>query len=390
MNQPFRDPAPVRTPAMLRPWCLRTLALVVLLAFGSVGAVRTMERARMFGAIGLAGAAEIGVWLGVGLAAAGLLLSVGAIVRLLADVRAGLERIERFQYETHPTSTGDPDEGTATSYGSTGEPDGAAAGEWQELLMVLRDIRDNGLLSEEERHEKKQRVGEDEIRNTRAAVSSLIEGDDFVQARAMAERLQQKYPDNAAAALVGEVETAREKRESSDIRQCEKQVDELTSISAWDRARQLAEDLRQRHPDAVEPLQLIDRIEREFQVFQQGQRQRMYAEIQRYTSRRRWVEALSAARTFIERFPRCQESEMLQVEIPTLRDNAEIAMRQDMEAEIMDLATHGRYMEAAALARKVIEQFPESPQAEVLRGQLERLDQLANDPDAPPARVRID
>jgi len=134
----------------------------------------------------------------------------------------------------------------------------------------------------------------------------------------------------------------------------------------------------------------MDRIEREFQVFQQEQRQRMYAEIQRYTSRRRWVEALAAARTFIERFPQSPESEMLQVEIPTLRDNAEIAMRQDMEAEIMDLATHGRYMEAAALARKVIKQFPKSPQAEVLHGQLERLDQLANDPDAPPARVRID
>lgn len=81
---------------------------------------------------------------------------------------------------------------------------------------------------------------------------------------------------------------------------------------------------------------------------------------------------------------------MLAAELPTLNANAEIGVRQEMESEIMELATHGRYMEAVDLAKSVIAQFPESPQAAVLRAQLGRLEELANDPSAPPARVRID
>ena len=43
---------------------------------------------------------------------------------------------------------------------------------------------------------------------------------------------------------------AREKREAADIRESAKQIDDLISISAWERARELAEQLRARHPEA--------------------------------------------------------------------------------------------------------------------------------------------
>ncbi len=65
-------------------------------------------------------------------------------------------------------------------------------------------------------------------------------------------------------------------------------------------------------------------------------------------------------------------------------------MRQKLEARIMDFAKHGRYLEAVELAKKVIEKYPTSPQAEALRSQLPRLEELANDPNAPPARLRLD
>ena len=85
------------------------------------------------------------------------------------------------------------------------------------------------------------------------------------------------------------------------------------------------------------------------------------------------VLVLAAARVFVERFPGCEESEALLMEIPTLKANAEIDARQFLEAKIMDCARHGRYIEAVDLAKKVIAQFPESPQAEALRKQLDRL-----------------
>jgi hypothetical protein len=120
------------------------------------------------------------------------------------------------------------------------------------------------------------------------------------------------------------------------------------------------------------------------------QRRRMYAEVQRFVTRKRWEEALAAARTFVERFEGSDDAEAVRMQIPTLEMNAEIEVRQQLEAQIMDLARHGRYIEAASLARRVIAQYPESPQAEALRSQISRLEELATNPNAPPARVRID
>ena len=79
--------------------------------------------------------------------------------------------------------------------------------------------------------------------------------------------------------------------------------------------------------------------------------------------------------------------------LPTLGEpasNWEIEKRQKLEAQIMDLAKRGRYMEAVELARKVIARYPDSPQAEALRLRLDRLVELADDPGAPPARIRLD
>ena len=84
------------------------------------------------------------------------------------------------------------------------------------------------------------------------------------------------------------------------------------------------------------------------------------------------------------------DAEALRMQVPTLEANAEIETRQQLEAQIMALVKHGRYIEATALAKRVIEQYPDSPQAEALRRQIDRLEELATNPDAPPARVRID
>lgn len=384
MSEAASHPKPVRKSSPTAA-TVTALSALVFVGFVLVGAAKTAERWPDRASLSLAEIAELCLWPIMGLAAGGVLLAASALLRLAVGVRAGLERLERFQYEIQ-SSTAPP---ATTTEGDGGGPGGSA--QWHELLLLLRDLRDNSLLSDEERREKKGRVTQDEIHNARIALRTLLSEDEFGQARELAENLHRTHPDeDDAASLLDEVERARQRREATDIGECAKQVDDLINISAWDRARQLAEQLQQRHPEAIEARQLSARIERDYEVVQREQRQRMYAEIQRYTTRRRWAEARAAARTFIERFPNCDESKLLAAELPTLNSNAEIGVRQRMEAEIMDLATHGRYMEAVDLARSVIEQFPGSPQAEVLRAQLGRLEELANDPNAPPARVRID
>jgi len=342
--------------------------------------------------------AEFAVYIAAGLACGGGLVGLSALLRHLKELQTAFGRLERFQYEMkeaaddadadHPTSTSLT---TAREDEEREEPQADRPGRQDMVLEILMDIRDNSLLSVEERREKQIRVADEDFHEAGAEIRPLIEDGEFAKARQITEAILRKYPrDDRASELTAQVERAREQQESNDVVSCERQVDDLISISAWGRARELAQQLQLGHPDSVEARQLLLRIERHHRLFEEEQRRRMNAEVQRLVTRRRWEEALAAARTFIERFPGCEESEAVRMQVPTLEANAEIEERQRLEARIMEYVRHGRYIEAVSLARQVIEQFPDSPQAEALRAQLERLEELAENPDAPPARIRVE
>ncbi|QDV89551.1 hypothetical protein RAS2_06210 [Phycisphaerae bacterium RAS2] len=353
--------------------------------------------------------AEFVLWLAVGVLAGGVLAAMSTVVALLRELRDGLVRVERYQYELGQRTQRDAVNEAAkmdTVFGMQLDasadvrrdpmPDPprdrpAAEIPWREIVQALHDIRDYTLLSDDQRREKKSRYDEEQWRQGREMMQSALAAHDFSAARRVAEDLARRFSNRAeATALPAEVETAREQFESSDVVTATKQVNDLINISAWQRARDVAQQLQQRHPDSNEARQLLLRIEREHNLAQGEQQRRMAAEVQRYVSRRRWEEALAAAKTFIERFPQSADAEALRLQLPTLEANAEIEVRQQLEAKIMDLARHGRYIQAADLARQVIAQFPGSPQAEALRSQLARLEDLANNPSAPPARIRLE
>ncbi len=342
--------------------------------------------------------AEFATYIAAGFACGGLLVGLSALLRHLKELQNAFGRLERFQYEMkeaaddaeadHPTSTSlmapredEPGE----------EPHADRPSRQDAVLDILMDIRDNSLLSVEERREKQTRVAEEDFHEAGLQIHPLIEKGEFAKARQITDAILRKYPhDDRTSELSAQVERAREQQESDDVVSCEKQVNDLISISAWGRARELAQQLQRRHPDSAEARRLLLRIERDHRLFEEEQRRRMNAEVQRLVTRRRWEEALAAARTFIERFPGCEESEAVRMQLPTLEANAEIEQRQRVEGRIMEYVKHGRYMEAVSLSRQVIEEFPDSPQAEALRAQLPRLEELADNPDAPPARVRVD
>jgi len=336
--------------------------------------------------------------LAAGLACGGLLLGLSALLRVLRGIHDAALRLEDLSYDSRESSR--PTGGGERS--SISQPAGTVDGDaddtlfssttpWREVVALLEDIRDNSLLSDQQREEKRLHVAEEEIHNATLKVRDLTAHGEYAQARQLVAAIVRRFPNEPGARELSEqVEDARERHESEDVRSCTQQVNDLITISAWDRAQELADQLRQRHPDSVEARQLLLRIGRERRLFEEEQRRRMNAEVQRFVTRRRWEEALAAARTFIERFPDCEESAALRMELPTLEANTEIEVRQYLEAKIMDCARHGRYIEAVDLARKVIADYPESPQAEALRNQLDRLEELAENPDAPPARIRIE
>ncbi|MFQ5430062.1 MAG: hypothetical protein ACE5E1_07100 [Phycisphaerae bacterium] len=388
------DERPPRSTKVLRVAGVLVLALAVpggvLLGLAEIG------RPAFAAAPACVAAARVALLLAAGLTCAGILVGLALLLRELRALQSTCARLEDNQSAMNAALTALRDtDGSSERHRQPGDESDSAgalsAAPWNEIRDFLADIRDNTLLSDAERAEKKLRVAEAEIEEASANIRSLTLKGEFARTREIAEAIQRKYPnDERVLELVKQVEEAREEHEAEDVRACTRQVEDLISISAWDRARELAEQLQQRHPDSVEARRLLLRIAREHRLFEEEQRRRMNAEVQRFVTRRRWEEALAAAHTFIERFPGCEEAEAVRMQVPTLEANAEIEVRQRLEAKIMDFARHGRYIEAVELARQVIERFPGSPQAEALRKQIDRLQELADDPGAAPARIRID
>jgi tetratricopeptide (TPR) repeat protein len=375
---------------------LLALGGAVFVLFAVVGAVWLTGRSGDSEGWGAAEYGGFGLFLLVGLTGGGLFFGMSALLRALRGLHASLVRAEHLLSDIQSQAAPSQDIAAPFAPVPTPLPDAESAdshagqdGQWQTVLSSLEDIQDSLLLSPRERKEKRERTANEDIQNAQVLVGSLTEGGDFGQAREVALTLQRRYPsDTRASDLVERVEHAREQHEAEDVNSFTRQVNDLISISAWERARQLTQQLLESHPDSAEARQLWLKVERQHRAFSDEQRRRMNAEIQRFVTRRRWEEALAAARIFVQRFPNCEDSEALRMQIPTLEANADIEVRQRLEAEIVDRAREGRYIEAAELARKIIEQYPDSPQAQVLRSQLGRLEELAQDPGAQPARVR--
>jgi outer membrane protein assembly factor BamD (BamD/ComL family) len=261
----------------------------------------------------------------------------------------------------------------------------------KEVVRLLQELRDLSILPEEERRKRAMELAENELTKVQARIRFFIAEGDFAKAEDAAKEIAARRPQDARALELAEiVELSREQHEVGEVAAITQEVNDLISMSAWSQARQKVQELQERYPDNSDARQLMVRIEREYRIFQDEQQRRRYAEVQRFVSRKRWEEAKAAAHAFVERFAGSDDAEAVRLQIPTLELNAEIEVRQRLEAEIMDLAKHGRYIDATALAKRVIAQYPDSPQADALRQQISRLEELATNPSAPPARLRID
>ena len=87
-------------------------------------------------------------------------------------------------------------------------------------------------------------------------------------------------------------------------------------------------------------------------------------------TQQRWSEAVAAAEEFLQAYPGSLEAQSLAVEIRTLGENAEIQRRKHFETQIQQHLRAQRFADALRLARHVVESFPQSPQAQVLRRQI--------------------
>ncbi|NLU20412.1 MAG: hypothetical protein GXW89_06950 [Phycisphaerae bacterium] len=247
-----------------------------------------------------------------------------------------------------------------------------------ELRAILAEIRDILLLPQEHRLRRYQALVEAEYTRRLAAAERFIASRDFHRARAELTALTQRFEmDDRIRDARNRLEQAADEARAQDIAQAATRIQDLMGLGRWAEAEHLARELADKYPAAGDAAALLERVSRERRLFEQRHRQRMLEEIQQLVHQRRWREAAEGTRRFLEMFPNDIEAPPLREQLKTLDANAEIQTRQQLEAQYKELIQQHRYWDAVGLANRIIAQYPMSPQANALRGQIGRLEELA-------------
>jgi len=314
------------------------------------------------------------------MAAVVVLLAGWAFGMLLWGVGQLLRRFEDLLELLRATMTASSTGGLPTALSARGPDAGRGPEErlLEELVRLTREVRDIELLSEEERRERLRAESSELAGRLESEIPALLREHKLHEARQRLQRARSRFPSLPRwKALAEQVEQARAKFEAHDIDVATREVDDLIALAAWDRAVEVVRDLRRRHPSSDKVAELDRRLATTRERATAEERARLMSQAQDATTRREWRDALRLVETVLERFPNSAEARDLRLQVPTLKANIEVLARQEMETRIRDLIKEQRFREGLAVARELIQSYPHSPQATVLREQLPRLEQRA-------------
>ena len=249
----------------------------------------------------------------------------------------------------------------------------------EELVHLTRELRDIELLSEPERAARLKHESDELVQQLGHDIPALLREHNLQEAQQRLQRARRRFPSLAQwDALARQIEQARAQFETHDLEMATREVDDLAALGAWERAVDIVRTLRQRHPTSEKVAELTRRVALARDKATAEERARLMSQAQDATNRRQWGQALRLVETVITRFPGSAEAHELRIQLSTVRTNAEIQRRQEMEAQIRGLLKEHHFSDALRIANELIEQYPESPQAHALREQiLPRLEQRA-------------
>jgi hypothetical protein len=377
-----RQRAPGVSLAVITARLLQILAIVVALAgFGGplarLAAIAKPGQPLPPDAILLAVVAIV-----IALSYAAALFALGVLVQVGDATRELAGRIEQRQRESTGVTPAQeapwasPLPSVETSAVSTGISRQQAA----RMLSLLEAIQEASLLTDQQRRARWERLAAQRSQALHRQIEELLREGRFVQARQLADELETRWErPEAASDLRERIRTARDEAHTADLADARRRTDEFMSVGRWDRANEVAEELVLKYQDSAESAQLRDRVKREWGLAEAEQRRQLQKHIEQAVAERQWSQATVRAEQFLAKFGDSDAARLIREKLPTLRANAEIETRQHAEGDIKELIRRQRYGEALQRARDLVEKYPNSPQAEALRGQIPRLEQRAQE-----------
>ncbi|MFP4216534.1 MAG: tetratricopeptide repeat protein [Phycisphaerae bacterium] len=250
----------------------------------------------------------------------------------------------------------------------------------EQLMTRIDEIESTVMLSPEELQQRRTQRQSERIEQYRSQIREAMEQQDFAQARHVLDELAREEPGGGEVeSLLAELEEARNQAEGEQFSNAVQRVEDLMAVSRFEQALEAARRLRDAHPDAKGAQALVDRVQREHDAYRDERRSRLYGQVEKLVTARRWGKAVQAAEEFLEAYPDAPEAELVGVQMDTLRENARIEEVRAYRDRIRDYIERRRFSEAIELAREVIRDHPDTAAAQELRQQLPRLKQLAAD-----------
>lgn len=292
---------------------------------------------------------SIAIWVFIG----GLLLTL-SFVFLVAAISAGIResRSARRQVPNSPVSQANP-----TSL--------------EEVARLLQAIEANTRLSEKE---KLERSRNEKIDSARQAIARYVEEARWSEAEALAGELGRLYSgDPEAGELSRLVERSRDADRARQLQELEANVKAHVEARRWTEARQALEELKTDFPDSPEAVELAELIcLRQQQAFEE-EKHGLIARIDGYIRQEHWQEALEGARDLISRYPKTPEAEELRRQTPELEMKAGLRQKGALFVEIKTLVARRQYQEAYQRALRLLSEFAESKEADIVRRDLSEL-----------------
>ena len=306
-----------------------------------------------------------------GLTFGGLLMGMAALIRFAYVLAKSEQRTARAEVDQPVTFTAPTAEGGMPAARSPADHDPSRGAQPdgahdKSMLALLREIRDLTMLSPGEREEVGTRIA---ATQQRFAAEAII---DAINLRQIARAKNLLAEARAAYGSTTTFDKLADKIDQAAMR---------NEPLDYTRTRRLVEEaiaegdfsLAEQYAHAAH--RDHGDSQRCRTLWDSARRARLHAHVQESADHHHWSEAVAAAEEFLERFPDGPEAEGLRGQIETLRRNAEIAERKRYENRFKELISLRNYGEALRIARLVVERFPGSPQALALRDQVPVLEQ---------------
>lgn len=325
------------------------------------------------------------VLLAVALALGGVI--AGVVLLALAENLRKLDAVQGLLEQQGGARSALPAAGRAPVAGSgfTARPPESDQEAWTQMVLLLREMRDISMLDDEQRRLRLEVQGRELARRLQHEVPAFLRDHNWNEATKRVLHARERFPHLSEwDKLDAQIEDVRARVERRDVENATRQVNDLAALGAWTRAMDVVREVLERHPGSDQAARLFQRVRAEQERAVAEQIARLMHQAQDATNRRDWHAALKAANALIEQFPKSPDAEALRQQLPTLRENAEIQTRQQMEADFRALLKDHHYEEALTIARELIARYPNSPQAQVLQDQLPRLEQKADATRATP------